>query len=149
MVIHDDCHATVETTYELMKNYVDRRRAETQKYSKGELVMLSGKNIRTHRPYKKLVHKLHGHCKIREVISEIAIRLNLPVIWKIYKVFHVLLLERFIYGHREANLETVLNVADSIEADDTYHVSDVIGSVEKQGKISYHGKWRGFPAKKD
>jgi hypothetical protein len=147
--IHDDCRDTLEKTRETMKKYADRDRAEPPKYSKGDLVMLSGKNIRTRRPCKKLDHKLHGPFEITEVISETAMRLNLPVKWKIHKVFHVSLLEPFIQGNREVNLEKVLDAADPIEADDEYHVEEVMGSVEKKGKVSYLVKWRGFPAKKD
>jgi hypothetical protein len=36
-----------------------------------------------------------------------------------------------------------------IEADDEYQVIEIMGSVEKMGKISYLVKWRGFPAKID
>jgi hypothetical protein len=147
--IHDDCRDTLEKTCETMKKFADRDRTELPKYSKGDLVMLSGKNIRTRRPCKKLDHKLHGPFEITEVISETAICLNLPVKWKIHKVFHVLLLEPVIQGNQDVNLEKVLDTADPIEADDEYHVEEVMGSVEKKGKVSYLVKWRGFPATKD
>jgi hypothetical protein len=147
--LHDDCCDTLEKMRETMKKYADRDRAEPPKYSKGDLVMRSGKNIRTRRPCKKLDHKLHGPFEITEVISETAMRLNLPVKWKIHKVFHISLLEPVIQGNREVNLEKVLDAADLIEADDEYHVEEVMGSVEKKGQVSYLVKWRGFPAKKD
>jgi hypothetical protein len=147
--IHDDCRDTLEKTRETMKKYADRDRAEPPKYSKGDLVMLSGKYIPTRRPCKKLDHKLHGLFEITEVILETAMRLNLPVKWKIHKVFHVSLLEPFIQGNREVNLEKVLDAADPIEDDDEYHVEEVMGSVEKKDKVSYLVKWRGFPAKND
>jgi hypothetical protein len=63
--------------------------------------MLSGKNMRTHRPYKKLDHKLNGPFEIPEVIFVPAMHLNLPMKWKIHEVFHVSLLEPFIQGIRE------------------------------------------------
>jgi hypothetical protein len=43
--IHDGCCEALEKTRETMKKYVDRDRAESPKYSKGDLVMLSGNNI--------------------------------------------------------------------------------------------------------
>jgi hypothetical protein len=47
------------------------------------------------------------------------------------------------------NLEKVLDAADPIEADDKYHVEEVMGSLENKVKVTYLVKWRGFPAKKD
>jgi hypothetical protein len=79
MAIHDDCRDRVEKTCEIIKNLPDRNRAELPKYSKADLVMLSGKNIQTCRPCKKLDHKLHAQLKIKETIWETAMRLNLSV----------------------------------------------------------------------
>jgi hypothetical protein len=58
---------------------------------------------------------------------EIALRLNLPMKWKTHKVFHISLLELFIQGNRELDLEKVLDAGDVIEADNEYHVEEVIG----------------------
>jgi hypothetical protein len=86
MAIHDGCRDTLEKMRETMKKYADRDRAEPPKYSKGDLVMLSGNHIQTGRPCKKLDHKLQGTFEITEVISETAMRLNLLVKLKIHKV---------------------------------------------------------------
>jgi hypothetical protein len=47
------------------------------------------------------------------------------------------------------NVETVLDAADPMEADDEYHVEEVMGSVKTKDKVSYLVKWRGFLARKD
>jgi hypothetical protein len=104
--------------------------------------MLSGNNIRTRRPCKKLDHKLHGLFKITEVISKIAMHLKLPMKWKIHKVFRVSQLEPLIHRNREVNLEQILYAADPIEADNEYHIEEVMGSVKTKGKLSYLVKWR-------
>jgi hypothetical protein len=147
--IHDDCSDTLEQMRETMKKYVDRDRAEPPTYSKGELVMLSGKNIQTPRPCNQLDHKQHRPFEITEVISDTAMRLNLAVKLKIHKVFHVSLLELFIQRNRELNLEKVLNAADPIEADDVISRRRSYGQHRDKGRVSYLVKWRGFPAKKD
>jgi hypothetical protein len=136
LVIHDDCRDILEKTRETMKKYMDRDRAELPKYSKGDLVMLSGKNIQSRRPCKKLDHKLTGPFAIREVISETVMRLNLPVKWNIHNVFHNSLLEPFIQGNREVNFQRVPDAAYPIEADDEYHGEEVMSSVAKKGKLS-------------
>jgi hypothetical protein len=81
-----------------------------------------------------------------EVIMDTVVHLNLSTKWKIHKVSHVSLLELFVQGSRDVNLEKILDAADPIEADDIYHVEEVIGSLEKKGKVTYLVKWGGFPA---
>jgi hypothetical protein len=147
--IHNDCRETLEKTPKTIKKYANKDRAEAPKYSTGDLVMLRAKNTRTCRPSKQLDDKLHGPFEIAEVLSGKAERLNLPAKWKIHKVFHVSLLETFVQGNREANLEKVLDTADPIEADDGYHVEEVITSMESRGKVTYLVKWRGFRANKN
>jgi hypothetical protein len=147
--IHDDYLTKLEESHESMKKLGDRNRTKVPNYSKGDLVMLSGKNIRTRRPCKKLDHELHGPFEIAEIISKSAVCLNRPTKWKVHKVFHVSLLESFVQGNREMNLEKVLDTADPIQADDEYHVEEVMGSVQKKGKLIYLVKWRGFPPKTD
>jgi hypothetical protein len=94
--IHDDCCDTSEKTRETMKKYV-RNRAELLKYLKGNLIMLSGKNIRTNRSFKKPYYQLHDLFEITDSLSETAMHLNLTIKWKIQKGFHISVLEPFIY----------------------------------------------------
>jgi hypothetical protein len=94
--IHDDCGDTLETAREAMNRYVDKDGLQPPEYSEGNLVILSGTNIRTLRPCQKLDYKLHGPFTITDVVSETAMCLNLTVKWKIYNVFQVSLLEPFI-----------------------------------------------------
>jgi hemoglobin-like flavoprotein len=74
--------------------------------------------------------------EITEVISETAMHLNLAVKPKIYKVFHISLLETFKQGNGQVNVEKILDAADPIEADDEYHIEEVMGSVKKKVKVS-------------
>jgi hypothetical protein len=48
-------------------------------------------------------HDLHGSFEITQVLSGMAVGLNLRVKWKIYTVFHVSLVAPFIQGHRQVN----------------------------------------------
>ena len=61
----------------------------------GDQVSLSGKNLRSKRPSKKLDNKRHGPFMIKEKIGRNACRLNLPSTYGIHPVFHVSLLEPF------------------------------------------------------
>jgi len=59
------------------------------------LVMLSGRNIKTRRPSKKLDHKNHGPFQIEKVVSPLTVHITLPRKWKIHNVFQVSLLEPY------------------------------------------------------
>jgi hypothetical protein len=146
--ILEDCEITLENSREQMKGYADDSRIEAPQYKKGNLVMLSGKNIRSRRPCNKLDHKLHGRFEIQDMISKHAVRLTLPKTWKIHPVFHVSLLEQFVQGNRAVDIQEVLKTSDPIEVDGEYDVAEVMGSIETGKKVLYLVRWKGWPAKK-
>jgi hypothetical protein len=82
------------------------------KYSKGEFPMLSGKNIRTWRPRTQHVYKLNRDFEMIEVITDIAVSLNLATKWKSQEGFQVFLLESFIQRIRNVYLDMVKDAAD-------------------------------------
>jgi hypothetical protein len=71
-----------------------------------------------------------------------------PKRWKIHPVFHVSLIEPFVKGNRDVDLNAILKTSDPIENAPEYDVDKVIGSTEKDGKVLYLVKWKGWPAKK-
>jgi len=72
-----------------MRRYTDPTRKQPPAFQVGDLVMLSGRNIKTHQPSKKLDHKNHRPFQIEKVVSPLVVRLTLPRKWKIHNVFHV------------------------------------------------------------
>jgi hypothetical protein len=132
-----------------MKSYTDRYHTEAPKYLTPNLVILTGKTIGTQCPCRNLDHDLDGPFEITEVITDTAVYLNLSTKWKIYKVLYCSLLEAIGQSRFDVNLEKVLDNVDLIEADDEYHIKEVMGILEKRGKVTYLVKWGGFPAKKN
>ena len=63
-VVHDESRRGLEEVQERMHQYTDPARKEPPAYQVGDLVMLSRRNIKTHRPSKKLDHKNHGPFQI-------------------------------------------------------------------------------------
>jgi len=96
------------------------------------LVILSGRNIKTRRPSKKLDHKNHGPFQIEKIISPLAVRITLPCKWKIHNVLHVSLLKPYRTSEHRAPLDPskVLREADDIEHSEEYDVEEVMSSVE-------------------
>jgi hypothetical protein len=77
-----------------------------------------------------------------------AVRLRLPKTWKIHPVFHVSLIEPFVKGNRDVDLNAILKSSNPIENTPEYEVDKVMGSTEKDRRVLYLVKWKGWPAKK-
>jgi len=93
--VHKASAKRLEAAHELIRRYLDPQCAESPKYQIGDLVMLNGRNIKTRRPSWKLDHKNHGRFQVEKIVLPLAVRLTLSRKWKIYNVFHVLLLEPY------------------------------------------------------
>ena len=93
--IHDEARKGLEAAQERMRRYTDPGRKPPPAYQVGDLVMLSGRNIKTRCPSKKMDHKNHGPFQVEKIIKPLAVRLTLPQKWKIHDVFHVSLLEPY------------------------------------------------------
>jgi len=138
-----------------MRRYTDPTRKEPQAFQVGDLVMLSGRNIKTRRPLKKLDHKNHDPFQIEKIVSPLAVRLTLPCKWKIHNVFHGSLLEPYRTSKHQAPLDPskVLQEADDIEQSEEYDMDEVMSSVEhgrgNNKQILYLVKWLDYPECKD
>jgi hypothetical protein len=76
--------------------------------------MLSGKNIRTRHPCRKLDYNLDHPFESTEVIIDTVVRLNLQTKLSIHNNFHFSALAPFVRGSREVDLEKVLDAAHPI-----------------------------------
>ena len=73
-----------------MKRYADRGRKETEKWKKGDRVLLSTKNlVFKERPSKKLTERYMGPYAIEEVVSSNTVKLQLPSSMRIHLVVNV------------------------------------------------------------
>jgi len=68
--VHEEAEAVLKKTQEEMKRYADKKRKETEKWKKGDRVLLSTKDlVFKERPSKKLMERYVGPYVIEEVIS--------------------------------------------------------------------------------
>jgi len=93
--VHDESRKGLEEGQERTRRYTDPMRKQPPAFQVGDLVMLSGHNIKTCWPSKKLDHKNHGPFQIEKIVSPLTVRLPLRRKWKIHNVFHVSLLEPY------------------------------------------------------
>jgi len=149
--IYDEARKGLEATQERMRRYTDPGQKPPPAYQVGNLVMLSGRNIKTRRPSKKMDHKNHGPFQFEEIISPLAVRLTLPRKWKIHNVFHISLLEPYRTSEHRAppDPSKILREADDIEQSEEYDVDEVVSSRKQGRRILYLVKWLDYPDRKD
>ena len=79
-----------------MKRQVDKERKESEKWKKGNKVMLNTKDlVFKERPVKKLVDQYVGPYAIEEVVSTNAVKLWLPTSMRIHSVVNISQIVRY------------------------------------------------------
>jgi len=74
--VQEEAGAALKKMQKEMKRYTDRNRRETEKWKKGDRVMLSTKDlVFKERPVWKLVERYMGLYEIKEVVSTNAVKL--------------------------------------------------------------------------
>jgi hypothetical protein len=111
-------------------------------FKKGDLVLISTKNLRLKVPSTKMAQRRMGPYRIDEPVGSQAYRVHLPADSRIHNVFHVSALEP--YQSREGEQE-VLPPPELIDDEEEYEVEEVIGKRQRQGIAYYLVKWKGWP----
>ena len=142
--LHQHAKEEIAKAIEHFKSNADRRRLSAPDYRVGDLVMLSTKNIRTTRPTKKFSEKRLGPFKILQVVSPLAMKLDLPKdMSALHPVFHVSLLEPApkdqIKGRRQPPPEPV-QVLDDLQ----WEVKAILDSKIVRKNVQYLVEWLGF-----
>lgn len=99
----------------------------------GDKVWLSGRNIRTTQPAKKLDYKYHGPYVISKCIGTQAYQLDLPqALQNIHNVFHVSLLEPYhtIEGRAPPPPPMI-----EVDGEDQAEIEEVLDSRMHYGKL--------------
>jgi len=151
--VHKEAREGLEAAQERMRRYGEPNRKTPPAYQVGDLVMLSGRNIKTRRPSRKMDHKNHGPFQVERIITPVAVRLTLPRKWKIHNVFHVSLFEPYRTSEKRAPRDPakILWEADDVEQSEEYDVEAVEASREhgrgNRKRILYLVKWLGYDEK--
>ena len=140
-----ECEAALVQAAEDMARFYDAHHGPTPEYAVGDLVWLSSKNVKTTRPMAKLSDKWLGPFPVLAKVNANAYRLQLPSDWKIWNVFHVVLLHKH-HGDTlgratpERPLPEVL--PDGAEIFEAERIDD---SRMHYRKLQYLVKWKGYP----
>jgi RNase H-like domain found in reverse transcriptase/Integrase zinc binding domain/Chromo (CHRromatin Organisation MOdifier) domain len=112
----------------------------------GQLVWLEGKNLPLAHGTAKLAPRRHGPFKVIQIVSPIAVRLELPPQWNIHPVFHNSLLTPYTETPSHGPNFT-RPPPDLINGEEEYEVEQ-IRSHRTWGRsktLQYLIKWKGYP----
>ena len=90
--IYEKAKVALKKLQDEIKIYIDRNRKEAVEYKMGDRVLLSTKDLTQqirNKETKKLTEKFIGPYKIKKIILENAIKLELPALMKIHLVVHI------------------------------------------------------------
>jgi len=146
--VHEEAEAALWKTQEEMKRYADRSRKETEKWKKGDRILLSTKDlVFKERPTKKLTERYVGPYVIEEVVSTNAVKLRLPSSMRIYPVVNVSRIVRYkeqVKGQRKEKGKPV-----EIEGIEEWEVEKILNKKKIRGVEKYLVQWKGFTAEGD
>ena len=130
---------------ESQSKYYNQHRTPME-FEVGDQVSLSGKNLRSKRPNKKLDNKRYGPFKITEKIGRNAYRLELPSTYGIHPVFHVSLLEPFHIREGEEPKRPPPVLLHDAEA---WDVEKVLNDKMYRKQRYYLVRWEEYPPEED
>jgi len=127
---------------EYQKLYADKSRNHVL-FQKGEEVLLSTKYISGEKG--KLDQKFMGPFKIKETLSEVVYKLDLPQDLKIHPVVHVSKLRKYL--HQPKEIETQIKPPPPVIQNDgsvEYEVETILDKDIQKRKTYYLVKWKGY-----
>ena len=94
--------------------------------------------------HKKIGPKREGPFEITKVLGPMTYQLQLPTTWKIYNVFHAVLLRQYketeVY---RANFQ--LPPPELIDGEELYEIETIMKHRKRGRGYQYYVKWKGYP----
>ena len=136
-----------QSVLESQAKYFNKKHKQ-QEFQRGELVLLSAKNLKQKRPNKKLSDKAIGPFRVRKRIGTQAYHLWLPPAYRIHPVFHVSLLEP--YQRRPGDVSVPEYPVPDLEDDDEIgEVEEILKKRKEKGVLKYLVRWVGYSKEYD
>ena len=140
----ENAKESLEIAVARYKRYADMQRIPAPEFRPDQLVWLDARNISTTRPSKKLAEKRLGPFRIARVISDTAVKLDLPASMpSIHPVFHVSLLtpasDAQIPGQHLQEPEPI-----QVDGHNEWEVGEILDSRIRYRRLEYLVLWDGF-----
>jgi len=131
-----------------MKRYTDRGRKETEKWKKGDRVLLSTKDlVFKERLSKKLMERYVGPYAIEEVVSSNVVKLRLSSSMRIHPVVNVSWIVKYkeqVKGQKKEEVKPV-----EVEGVEEWEVEKILNKKRMRGVEKYLIRWKRFTAEGD
>jgi hypothetical protein len=144
-LVREEATASMRVAQETMKHFYNRKQGEDPSYEPGDEVYLSGKNLTTHRPMKKLDDKRHGPFKVVRKVGSLSYELKLPDTWKVHPVFNTVFLKPWVPPVAEHQKAVPLPPPDVVDSVDLYKVGEVLNIKVHNRSLWYYIRWEGYP----
>ena len=142
---HEEARVALVRLQEEIKRQTDKSRKKAEEYKIGDKVLISTKDFSMElmkRAMRKLMEKFIGPYVVRNIESENAVELELPVSLRIHPVVNV----RRIIKYREQVKEQkkILPPLVEVASEKEYKVEEIFDRQERRGKMKYLVKWKEY-----
>ena len=131
-----------------MKRQADKGRKESEKWKKGDRVMLSTKDlVFKERLMKKLVDQYVGPYTIEEIVSTNTVKLRLPTSMRIHLVVNVSQIVQYkeqVEGQKKKEVKPI-----KIEGVEEWKIERILNKRKIRGVERYLVRWKEFIAESD
>jgi len=144
----EECKHAIERSQEISKRAYDKWKRDNPGFQVGDSVWLEATNLATNEPSPKLASKRHGPFRIKDKLSDLTYRLELPAQWKIHDVFHVNVLS-------EATPDTIPNRVNpapppvKVNDEEFWVIEKYLDSRWFRNRFQFKIRWEGFTEEHD
>ena len=138
MKIHEKANAILKKSQEKIKKYIDKNRKKAVEYKVRDRILLSTKDLTwqmRNKETKKLIEKFVEPYKIKKIISENTVELELLVLMKIHLVVNV---SRITLYQKQVKIQKKISLSPvEIEGEKEYKVKKILNKRDVREKLKY------------
>ena len=128
------------------ERHANQHRGPAPQYKVGDLVWLDTRNLFTKRPSRKLENRHAGKYRVKRIISNHAVELDLPNDLRVHPVFHVNLLEPAATDDPHPGHVQPPGPPIEVDGETEYEVTAIVDSrlFGRNKKLQYRVQWTGY-----
>ncbi|GAB7357806.1 hypothetical protein MBLNU459_g0793t2 [Dothideomycetes sp. NU459] len=137
----------LRSAQEAQQKYYNRKHLQ-HSFQKGDMVLLSTRNLPLKLPSRKLAAKFIGPFAVQDAVGSQAYRIRLPPTYQVHNVFHVSLLKP--YQERPGSKEDNTQAPElSSTGEEVWEVEEILADRTRKGQKEYLLRWAGYDSSWD